>query len=177
MSTSVVSDVINYRKIKKRNNKIKLRHEEEDEEEKESDFEDNCSHDDNKNIQCDLIKINRIKVPWVNARLWRSIFIEWTLRMMKKLFWNDESVSIGIDNEWKQVNRKRGACECNELLDEHNKIVEEKQYLRKKHCGLLVNHRKLVNEHNEVINELANDWKEKWKNNKKNKWDDILKCD
>ena len=48
----------------------------------------------------------------------------------------------------KQANRKRDMRECNKLKDEHDKMAEEMQYLGKIHDGLLVKHRKLINECN-----------------------------
>ena len=57
----------------------------------------------------------------------------------------------------KQVNREIGTCECNELIDEHHKMAKEMQYPGKNHNGLLVKHRKLTNDDNEAITELAND--------------------
>ena len=158
VSTLVVFDVINNRKTKKRNNKIKVRHEEEDEEEKRSDREDTYSHDNNKNNQCDLIK----NEPHQSVMSDHKSPEEHVHRLHiknneKNYFETTNQCHLALMRNENQDNRKRGACECNELIDEHNKMVEEMQHLGKTHNTLLIKHGKLINECNEVINELTND--------------------
>ena len=156
MSTSVASDVIINRKIKKRSDKIKVIHEEEEEE--ESDWEENHSYDEDKNMKCDLINNEPHRSAMIECKALEEHVHRLDIKNDKQSFFEtmNQCHLVLMSNE-KQVNRKRGMCECNELIDECNKTVEEKQHLRKTYNRLLVKHRKLINEHNEVINELAND--------------------
>ena len=168
VSTSVVSDGINNRNKKKTINKIKVRHEEEDEEEKESDWEDNCSYDNNNNNQCYLNQ----NEPCQSVMTEHKALEEHVHRLEIK---NEEKSYIETMNQChlalmrneKQANRKRETCECNMLIEEHNKLNEEMQHLWKNYNVLFVKHVKLIDAYNEVINEMDNDWKQKWKNTKK----------
>ena len=57
----------------------------------------------------------------------------------------------------KQANRKRENCDHKKLIEQHGKLNEEMHHLGNNYNVLLVKHRKLMNSHNEVINEMAND--------------------
>ena len=80
---------------------------------------------------------------------------------------NDETSCFEIMNQChltlmrneNKVNRQRETCEYNELIDDYQRMEKEMKHLVKMHNGLRVKYRKLMNDHNDVINELANDWK------------------
>ena len=46
------------------------------------------------------------------------------------------------------------------MIKECNELNEKMQHLGKNYNALLVKHRKLLKAHEDIINEMANDWKQ-----------------